>query len=391
MYIVVLLVAVAISLGIAMINGAQNIGKIIGVSTRRVKRRSRLVYTANAVFMGIGAFTLGSRISKTIAKGIIDFSLLPGETSQLLASSSIVFSTIIVASISLHYKIPLSISQLVVGSAIGTGLALCGLECLNTERIALIVSSWITTPLIAGLTSTVLYKLDEYVSSRGNPRIEVALYTFYFSFSMFIVQYLLLSEFTGPEISFVYALFFAINIALALIIYSYTLEYPWEEELDILKFYTQSIIVLLLGLSYGAHDIGNAAGPLSLIFSYMYPSIDHLHTAITLTSLAFFVGAAIWGYRIAGTIGGGITPLTPTTGFIVQVSTAFTLFLVVSMGIPSSITLTLLGSIAGVGYARGLNYVNTKMLIKINLFWIVGVASTIVASYLFTMLFKIIL
>jgi len=61
------------------------------------------------------------------------------------------------------------------------------------------------------------------------------------------------------------------------------------------------------------------------------------------------------------------------------------------MGIPSSITLTLLGSIAGVGYARGLNYVNTKMLIKINLFWIVGVASTIVASYLFTMLFKIIL
>ncbi|MEM1830431.1 MAG: inorganic phosphate transporter, partial [Desulfurococcaceae archaeon] len=102
------------------------------------------------------------------------------------------------------------------------------------------------------------------------------------------------------------------------------------------------------------------------------------------SSVAFLIGALIWGYRIAETIGGKIVPLVPVTSFTVQLSTSFTVFILVALGIPSSITLALIGSLAGVGYARGLKYVNTRTLLKINAMWIIGVPSTMLLSCVLT-------
>jgi PiT family inorganic phosphate transporter len=144
----------------------------------------------------------------------------------------------------------------------------------------------------------------------------------------------------------------------------------------------------MLAFSYGAHDVGNAAGPFTVFLETINKeaSNESLKStiAITYSSIAFLLGALLWGYRIAETIGGRITPLTPATSFIVQLSTAFTVILLVGLNIPSSLTLALLGAIAGVGYARGLQYVNTRTLLEINMLWIIGVPLTILISYAFT-------
>ncbi|MEM2014092.1 MAG: inorganic phosphate transporter, partial [Desulfurococcaceae archaeon] len=65
-------------------------------------------------------------------------------------------------------------------------------------------------------------------------------------------------------------------------------------------------------------------------------------------------------------------PLTPETGFIAQFSGALTTLIVTRLGLPVSTTVAIVGAVAGVGIARGTEYLNIRTLLKIVAMWFIG-------------------
>lgn|GEM_PF-3396869 len=373
---------------LAMINGANDIGKLVGVLSGARIVNTRRAYLLNAIAMSTGAVLIGEYVSRTYAKGIVDFGSMIDPRRIIISLLSAVASTLLLALISVTYKIPVSISQLAVGGTLGSGLASCGYECVFWDRVFIITLSWITTPLIAMLLSIVLYRLSILIEhSRHSLSSKIGF--IYVYTAMFTVQCLIYLRIFSSII----AVILATSLSLILTLVSYMIVLNIHRRVGIINgdwfySYATTLTSFMLAFSYGAHDVGNAAGPLTVFLETINKetSNESLKStiAITYSSIAFLLGALLWGYRIAETIGGRITPLTPATSFIVQLSTAFTVILLVGLNIPSSLTLALLGAIAGVGYARGLQYVNTRTLLEINMLWIIGVPLTILISYAFT-------
>ena len=75
---------------------------------------------------------------------------------------------------------------------------------------------------------------------------------------------------------------------------------------------------------------------------------------LALGGIGIVIGVATWGWRIIETIGKKITDLTPTRGFCAEFGSAIIILLASKMGLPVSTTHALVGSVLGVGFARGI-------------------------------------
>ena len=85
------------------------------------------------------------------------------------------------------------------------------------------------------------------------------------------------------------------------------------------------------------------------------------------------MGLATWGWRVIETIGKKITELTPTRGFAAEFGAAATIVLATRLGMPISTTHTLVGSVIGVGMARGIEALDLSTTRDIIISWLVTV------------------
>jgi PiT family inorganic phosphate transporter len=73
------------------------------------------------------------------------------------------------------------------------------------------------------------------------------------------------------------------------------------------------------------------------------------------------------------TVGEKITQLTNTRGFAVDFGAATTVLMASNLGMPVSTTHAAVGSIVGVGLARGFGAVDFRVLFKIVIYWVLTV------------------
>lgn len=142
--------------------------------------------------------------------------------------------------------------------------------------------------------------------------------------------------------------------------------------------YLQIMSACLMAFAHGANDVANAIGPLSegvqvLITNTAVTSTTPPVWALALGGLGIVIGLATWGWRVIETIGKKITELTPTRGFAAEFGAAATVVFASRLGLPVSTTHTLVGSVVGVGLARGLEALDLSMTRDIVLSWIVTV------------------
>ena len=88
------------------------------------------------------------------------------------------------------------------------------------------------------------------------------------------------------------------------------------------------------------------------------------------------LGLATWGYRVIETVGRKITEITPSRGFCAEFGCATTVLFCSKLGMPISTTHTLVGSVVGVGLARGMGALNLRVIKDIFLSWIVTLPFT---------------
>lgn len=103
---------------------------------------------------------------------------------------------------------------------------------------------------------------------------------------------------------------------------------------------------------------------------------------MALGGLGLVCGLATWGWRVIDTIGKKITELTPSRGFSVGMSSAITIAAASAFGFPISTTHVVVGSVLGIGLARGLRAINLRIIKDIVLSWFITVPAGAALSIL---------
>lgn len=157
----------------------------------------------------------------------------------------------------------------------------------------------------------------------------------------------------------------------------------------------QIVTACCMAFAHGANDVANAIGPLSAIITVARHGLDGLKEQmpawiLALGGVGIVIGLATWGWRVIETIGKKITELTPSRGFAAEFGTATTILLASKLGLPVSTTHTLVGSVLGVGLARGFGALNITMIRDIVLSWAITVPVGAILAILFYSLFSLI-
>lgn len=160
--------------------------------------------------------------------------------------------------------------------------------------------------------------------------------------------------------------------------------------------YLQIMSACLMAFAHGANDVANAIGPLAaaiatIKMNAIVPNAPIPAWILAVGGIGIVVGLATWGWRVIETIGKKITELTPTRGFAAEFGAATTIVLATQFGMPVSTTHTLVGSVLGVGLARGIEALNLSMTRDICISWLVtvpaGAGATVFIFYILKALF----
>jgi PiT family inorganic phosphate transporter len=158
-----------------------------------------------------------------------------------------------------------------------------------------------------------------------------------------------------------------------------------------------SILVVMTAASvafaHGSNDVANAIGPLAAVFNvvgglYAADTTQVAPWMLMVGGVGIVIGLATLGYRVIETVGRKITELTPSRAFTAQIAAAITIVLASRMGIPVSTTHILVGSVLGVGLARGIGALDLRVVGKIFTSWVATLPIAAALSIFFFYFFK---
>jgi len=392
MHIVWLLIGGAAAFIVAWINGANNaanaIGTAVGAKALDIKKALFLA----ATFDFLGAILFGQFVSKTLLKGIVDTSsindpriVVAGMISALLATGIWVIAVTFL-------KIPMSISQAIVGGVMGFGIAAIGFTGVNWGKIIEIISAWLLLPVMSAFIAIGLYKLLSkwFESARRNMLI---LASDMLLFIMLFTTAFLLNVKTLRSSDLVWAIGSSILLSLAIVVPYHiivSVKAP-KDPVDARKYVFRILLIVsaaAMAFSHGANDVANSAGPLAgVLYAYEYGSVPakvHIpFSALALSAIGIASGILIWGYSVVETIGAKITVLNIETAFMAQFAGSIAVLIVTRLGLPVSTTVSIVGAVAGIGFARGLRSVNVKTLVKIVSAWFLAFPIVAVLAMIF--------
>ena len=153
----------------------------------------------------------------------------------------------------------------------------------------------------------------------------------------------------------------------------------------------QVITACFSSFAHGANDVANSIAPLATIYSiYKYETVskkmDVPLWVLFIGGLGIVFGLATWGYKIIDRIGKELTKITPSRGFIIELSAALTTLIASRAELPVSTTHCQIGSVIGCGIGDNKNNLEWKLVKEIIYSWIItlpaaGLLSATLFSY----------
>ncbi|XP_048876579.1 sodium-dependent phosphate transporter 1-B [Brienomyrus brachyistius] len=130
--------------------------------------------------------------------------------------------------------------------------------------------------------------------------------------------------------------------------------------------------------AHGGNDVSNAIGPLvALWLVYQDNSVESTSpTPIWLLlygGVGICIGLWVWGRRVVQTMGKDLTPITPSSGFSIELASALTVVVASNVGLPISTTHCKVGSVVAVGWLRSRKAVDWRLFRNIFMAWFVTV------------------
>ncbi|MBT2686872.1 anion permease [Bacillus sp. ISL-47] len=295
---------------------AASMGAPYGAGAIKSKRLALLLVAVSAF---LGAFLGGGEVVKTMGEGLIPTDLLDAQIVVIILLGATL--TLFIANI---IGIPLSTSEVTVGSIIGVGAAF---QAIHTDTLFLIIAFWVIIPIGSFLITYGLGYLIKYSEKRWTRLTE-----------------------TGP----------------------------WTKWLSLL---------LVLGgcleaFSAGMNNVANAIGP--LVGASMISAANGLLIGALFVSL----GAFLLGGRVLETNGKKITKLSLLQGSAVSFTGGTLVIIASVFGLPIPLTQVTTCGILGVGATKdGFAILQKSVIKRIALVWVISPLASLIVSYLLINLF----
>ena len=393
--------------------GANDVANAMGTSvgSKALTFKQAILIAAVAEFLG--AFLVGGEVSDTIRKGMLDPTVFEAVPYHLVYG---MISALLAAALWLHIASylgwPVSTTHSIVGGVVGFGVIAGGMDVINWGKVGQVVLSWVVSPVMGGLVAFLVFTfISKTVFSKRNPLIYAKNLLPYMVFFVFVILanamvykglknlHMDLSFSRALVISLIVgALAFTITKFLATKIpynSSWDLQKQFHETENVFK-YLQILTAFYVAFAHGSNDVANAVGPLAAVVAILQDGQVHMKVIMPAWILGLgggciVLGLLVWGAKVMATIGEKITELTPSRGFAATFGAATVVLICSKMGLPISTTHTLVGSVIGVGLARGLPTLNLDIIKMIAISWISTIPFTAVIAMLCYKIFLIFL
>jgi len=161
----VLIIAAGVFIGWNI--GANDAANCVGadIGSRRMSLKEGIIITC--LFSFLGALLFGSRVIKTVGKGVVPLDNLEPRMAMLVALAACCGAGLWVF-VATYRKMPVSTSHSIVGAVAGAGLAVS--TPIYWQKISEIFLSWVLTPFGSGILAFLFYPIMRKVFFSLVPR-----------------------------------------------------------------------------------------------------------------------------------------------------------------------------------------------------------------------------
>ncbi|XP_045683700.1 sodium-dependent phosphate transporter 1 [Phyllostomus hastatus] len=151
-----------------------------------------------------------------------------------------------------------------------------------------------------------------------------------------------------------------------------------KPEVSLLFQFLQILTACFGSFAHGGNDVSNAIGPLVALY-LVYNTGDVRSKEASPIWLLLYggvgicIGLWVWGRRVIQTMGKDLTPITPSSGFSIELASALTVVIASNVGLPISTTHCKVGSVVSVGWLRSKKAVDWRLFRNIFMAWFVTV------------------
>lgn len=404
----ILAIAAFAGLYLAWTIGANDVANAMGTSVGSGALSIATALAVAALFEFAGATLLGREVTQTLRDDILERSLLPARSTDLMLG---ITGCLLAASTFIHgatyLGLPVSATHSVVGALIGFGLYSGGIAAVRWNRLVEVAGGWVLSPFLGAFLAFVLFRsIQRRVLGATHPTRaarEVGPWVI-----GTLVTVVAVAAFV-PKASGVNMPFTELGWALGAGVVAGLSSRPIVARLlpddDALEtnerlrraergfLGLQVITACFIAFAHGSNDVGNAVGPLSMIFTAAVPgsepSAQVPSSILWIGAVGVVLGLATYGHKVIHTVGRGITELAPSAGFAAEFGAATTIVIASKMGLPVSTTQVLVGSVVGVGLARSAAPLNTRVLTGIFGAWLVTLPVSALLAVLYGRLLHI--
>ncbi len=199
--------------------GANDVANAMGTSVGSKALSLRRAVLLAAVLEFSGAFFVGSSVSETIQKGIIDPAIFQhNPTVFVLGMLGSLLATGVLLQLASYYGLPVSTTHAIVGAVIGFGAVIGGIDAIHWGEVAWIAASWIVSPVLSGLVAHGIFRaIQRKVFYALNPIEAAQKLTPIFVFLCFsVIMLSLLSDRLAEHFGLSSGIIFSISISVGL-------------------------------------------------------------------------------------------------------------------------------------------------------------------------------
>ncbi len=389
--------------------GANDVSNAMGTSVGSKVINIRQAIIIAVIFEFAGAYLAGGEVANTIKGGIVDINhFIDRPDVFALGMMAALFAAGVWLLIASRYGWPVSTTHSIIGAVIGFSCISVGPETVKWASLLGIIGSWFITPVLAGVIAYFIFRSTQKIIFDSETPMENAKKygPFYFGLTVFVVVTVTLKKglkhmgfhLTWPNVFVISALIASFFIVLCYF-YFRTSAFKARSETSrfsgVERIFSTLMIVTACAMAFahGSNDVANAIGPLSAVVAVvesggtLAAETPIAPWILPLGGAGIVVGLVVLGYKVMGTIGTGITELTPSRGFAAQFACASTVVIASGTGLPISTTQTLVGAILGVGFARGIAAINMSVIRNIIMSWVITLpAGAIMAMIIYEIL-----
>lgn len=378
--------------------GANDVANSFATSVGSKTLTHRQAICMASVCEFLGAILMGSRVTKTIRKGIADVDEYVDSPEILMYGMlCVLVSVTLWLFAASRLGMPVSTTHSTIGAIIGMSMVAKGSKSIvwgseisdefpYLTGVSKIVASWVVSPLLSALFAMTMFQLLRV--TRVFQSYTKALYTFpvVTGITMFINTFFVISK--GSELSDRYDDIERSVISLCVGVFSCFLSVA---AIPLIKTRTDNVegvfsacqvfSAMCDSFAHGANDVANSIGPFAAIWS-IYENDMVLSKAevplwiFVVGGAGIVVGLGTYGHRIIKEIGVKLTNITASRGMCIELGAASVVILGTKYSIPLSTTHCQVGATTGVGLLDGVDNVDWAVIRKTLFGWIATLAVT---------------